>query len=510
MVVTGARALEVWARRITDGYPNVRILNMTSSWKDGLAFCAILHKFRPDLLDFSTLTPDQIERNCQLVFEIAEKELGIPALLDPKDMASCRKPDRLSILTYLAEFYHKFKDQEENKSNETTQSPKPVPFKETNLPQNSNTLSETENSKATSDSCDSNVFVAVKATTIIDDEVSPDVNPVIENRTSTELSRKDSGDSGVSMTSPRVSCSSPPPSPGATPSTEVQSDSPSSSTPVDPSPPTSMSPSSPPLSPGLDNQSSPSSLDSINSSSFPLFSIEPSELKSTEAPVSSLPPTLKTTASKIEYSFQSLPSEENKNSVFITCNASPSSSISSNESPSISVSTPNESPIIKSEISSQHKVTINIGQSSGLDALLKNVINKSSSVKSSNDFISLPGNPEAKPTVGLLRQQSSPLAARISKFELSTPSPQLGKSPRNDWVMRSMCSPPTTSTPSDKIIQSGEKEKSEKDNIVTVNEQPSAKNSTKTIDTNVDKHFRSCTNPGFKSIRERFQRISLG
>jgi hypothetical protein len=46
MVVTGAKALEVWARRVTQGYPNVHIMNMTSSWKNGLAFCAILHKFR--------------------------------------------------------------------------------------------------------------------------------------------------------------------------------------------------------------------------------------------------------------------------------------------------------------------------------------------------------------------------------------------------------------------------------------------------------------------------------
>jgi len=109
MAVKGAKALEVWARRVTDGYPNVKITNMSSSWKNGLAFCAIVHKFRPDLIDFTSLDPEQIERNCSTVFELAEAELGIPSLLDPADMAECKSPDRLSILTYLSEFYHKFK-----------------------------------------------------------------------------------------------------------------------------------------------------------------------------------------------------------------------------------------------------------------------------------------------------------------------------------------------------------------------------------------------------------------
>ncbi len=108
MAPRGTKALAKWCQTVTEGYEGVNIVNMSTSWRSGLGFCAIIHRFRPDLIDFDSLDPDDALSNNALAFRVAEQHLGVPALLDPKDVAECEMLDRLSILTYLSQFYQAF------------------------------------------------------------------------------------------------------------------------------------------------------------------------------------------------------------------------------------------------------------------------------------------------------------------------------------------------------------------------------------------------------------------
>ncbi|XP_018115461.1 spectrin beta chain, non-erythrocytic 1 isoform X2 [Xenopus laevis] len=100
-------ALLLWCQMKTAGYPNVNVHNFTTSWRDGLAFNAIVHKHRPDIIDFDTLKKSNAHHNLQNAFNTAERELGLTKLLDPEDV-NVDQPDEKSIITYVATFYHYF------------------------------------------------------------------------------------------------------------------------------------------------------------------------------------------------------------------------------------------------------------------------------------------------------------------------------------------------------------------------------------------------------------------
>lgn len=91
----------------TAGYHNVNVRNFTTSWRDGLAFNAIIHKHRPDLLQFEKLSKSNAMYNLNNAFNTAEDKLGIVKLLDAEDVF-VEQPDEKSIITYVVTYYHYF------------------------------------------------------------------------------------------------------------------------------------------------------------------------------------------------------------------------------------------------------------------------------------------------------------------------------------------------------------------------------------------------------------------
>lgn len=106
-----SHSLLVWCREVTKNYRGVKITNFTTSWRNGLAFCALLHHFRPDLIDYKSLNPQDIKENNKKAYD-GFASLGISRLLEPADMVLLAIPDKLTVMTYLYQIRAHFSGQE--------------------------------------------------------------------------------------------------------------------------------------------------------------------------------------------------------------------------------------------------------------------------------------------------------------------------------------------------------------------------------------------------------------
>ncbi|XP_032085382.1 smoothelin isoform X2 [Thamnophis elegans] len=94
-----------WCRAKTRGYEHVDIQNFSSSWSDGMAFCALVHNFFPEAFDYTQLSPQDRRHNFEMAFSAAETQAECPQLLDVEDMVRMREPDWKCVYTYIQEFY---------------------------------------------------------------------------------------------------------------------------------------------------------------------------------------------------------------------------------------------------------------------------------------------------------------------------------------------------------------------------------------------------------------------
>ncbi|KAG7302025.1 hypothetical protein JYU34_013480 [Plutella xylostella] len=106
--MTAKEGLLLWCQRKTAPYKNVNVQNFHLSFKDGLAFCALIHRHRPDLIDYSKLSKDNPLENLNTAFDVAEKYLDIPRMLDPDDLQNTALPDERAVMTYVSSYYHCF------------------------------------------------------------------------------------------------------------------------------------------------------------------------------------------------------------------------------------------------------------------------------------------------------------------------------------------------------------------------------------------------------------------
>jgi hypothetical protein len=103
----GKKGLLLWCQRSTEKHEGVNVKNFTNSFTDGLAFCAIINRYRPDLINFNALNKADHKGNLELAFATAQK-LGIDRLLDVEDLLDNPAPDEKSIIAYVIEYWRLF------------------------------------------------------------------------------------------------------------------------------------------------------------------------------------------------------------------------------------------------------------------------------------------------------------------------------------------------------------------------------------------------------------------
>ncbi|XP_028999519.1 F-actin-monooxygenase mical2b isoform X2 [Betta splendens] len=95
--------LLTWCQKQTEGYRNVTITDLASSWQSGIALCALIHRFKPQLIDFDALNEEDHSANLQLAFDISEREFGIRPFTPMKEL------DKTAMINFLSKFYELFR-----------------------------------------------------------------------------------------------------------------------------------------------------------------------------------------------------------------------------------------------------------------------------------------------------------------------------------------------------------------------------------------------------------------
>uniref|UniRef100_A0A8C7ZJS7 EH domain-binding protein 1-like protein 1 n=1 Tax=Oryzias sinensis TaxID=183150 RepID=A0A8C7ZJS7_9TELE len=108
---TSSQSLLKWCQEVTQDHKGVKISNFSTSWRNGLAFCAILHHFHPEKINYKMLDPYDIKQNNKKAFD-GFADLGIARLMEPSDLVMLEVPDPLIVMTYLNQIYTHFTGQQ--------------------------------------------------------------------------------------------------------------------------------------------------------------------------------------------------------------------------------------------------------------------------------------------------------------------------------------------------------------------------------------------------------------